>query len=233
MIPREILKKIRLLELRTNGIVNETLVGKLPYSPKQLIRISCPMPDSQDFDVTMGSIDCEVYRIRPWRRHFGLVGQPRRQKKTLRIFGQTLQKDSKSVVESQSNTLVAIFVPTDGLVPVPFCVRIRNDLKRHFLAKRRWISAETSSMGVPRPGFLNASSARRSSSAICSSVRSSSKSPNSCHTKSAISCCSASGKLRICSRISALLMPLIYRTGGLAQARFSAARNMQHARRLP
>ena len=38
-----------------------------------------------------------------------------------------------------------------------------------FPARKRFlISAETSSIGVPRPGFFRASSARRSSSAICS-----------------------------------------------------------------
>lgn len=100
-------------------------------------------------------------------------------------------------------------------------------------ASRSSISAKTCSAGIPRPGFLSASSARRSSSAICSGVSSSSKSPNSISMVSIKSRRSVSGIRRSSSRISALLMPSIYADGSPMQAGFRASRFTLHDSRLP
>jgi len=228
MIPREIRKKIRQIELRANHIVDRMLAGDLFYSPGQFCRISGTMPNCKNFDLTMCCIDGEVYGIRPRRRHFCFVRQLRRQEKTFRIFRQALQKSSESVVEPQSNALFAFFVPTDSVVPVPFRIRLGDDFEGHFFAKRRWISADTSSMGVPRPGFFKASFARRSSSAICSGVNSSLKSPNSISMISTSSRRSTSGIRRNSSRISALLMPLIYSRETRRQAAFVRPSRFTH-----
>src|ERR1035437_1309193 len=74
MIPREILKKIRQIELRTNRIVTETLSGFSFQPSPQFRRIPRAMPDSQNFDFAMLGVDGEVNRVRPRRRNFGFPG---------------------------------------------------------------------------------------------------------------------------------------------------------------
>jgi len=87
-------------------------------------------------------------------------------------------------------------------------------------AKRLSNSAKTCSAGMPPFGFFRSSSARRSSSAFCSGVSSSSESPNSKSMVSTSSRLSASGIRRSSSRISVLLMAAIYSFALSAQARF-------------
>ena len=88
-----------------------------------------------------------------------------------------------------------------------------------------FISSWISSNGLPRPGFFRASSARRSSSAICSGVSSSSYSVNSskiCWTSSRRS---FSGMSLMRSRISPAVMAGIYSVDLPAQAGFSRRAN--------
>ncbi len=92
----------------------------------------------------------------------------------------------------------------------------------HFQPKRLRASARTCSHGMPAFGFFRSSSARRSSSAFCSGVSSSLKSPNSRSMVSTSSRRSASGIRRSSSRISVLLMAAIYSFDWPAQAGFFA-----------
>src|SRR5664279_1824277 len=176
---------------------NFPLTGLSFQPPAQLRRIPRPMPDSKNFDFTMFDVDGEVNRVRPRFGHFGFPRQCCRQPKSFRVLSQSLQKRLKFIIKSQTNASFAFFIPVHSLIPFQFGFGLRNDFERHFLARRRFlISAETSSMGVPRPGCFNASSARRSSSAICSGVSSSSKSWTTSRIFSNASCCSANGSLQ-------------------------------------
>ena len=178
------------------------------------------MPDGKHFDFAVFRADGEIYRVRPWWRHSGFVRRSCEETKAFRVLGQSLQKSPKRIIESQANAKLAVFVPVNSLIPFPFRVSLRNDLERHFWARMRaLISAETSSIGVPRPGCLSASSARRSSSAICSGVSWPLKSPNSKSMVSTSSRRSASGIWRSSSRISVLLMVEIYSFDLPAQAK--------------
>jgi len=60
MIPREILKKIRQIKLRTNRIVTATLAGISFQPPPQFRRIPRAMPDGKNFDFTVFRVDAEV-----------------------------------------------------------------------------------------------------------------------------------------------------------------------------
>ena len=183
----------------------------LTQSPLQLGRISRTVPDGEHGHLPMGLINNEKNRVRPRRRHHCFSNKTCSKTKSLRVATQCLQESPKFVIKSKTDARFAFLIPIHSLIPVPRGFGFRNDFERHFLASRRLrMSAETSSIGVPRPGLLSASSARRSSSAICSGVRSSSKSPNSAQIRSTSSCCSFGDKRLICSRISVALMVLIY-----------------------
>jgi hypothetical protein len=190
MIPREILKKIRQIELRTNRIVNDALANFSFQSLPQFRGIPRAMPDRNHFDLAMFCVDGEINRIRPRRGHFGFVCQQRCQPKSFRILSQSLKKRAKLIIESQTKANLAFFIPINSLIPLRFRVRRSNDFESHFLASKRFlISTETSSTGVPRPGCFKASSARRSSSAICSGVKSGS---SPCSMRSSLSFCASS-----------------------------------------
>ncbi len=83
-----------------------------------------------------------------------------------------------------------------------------NHFQPYFCFNPAWICSK----GIPRPGGARASSARRSSSASCSGVRSgsnaSSSSPNSVHSFSRISCFSLAESGRMFSIISETLIGL-------------------------
>src|ERR1700720_178288 len=104
----------------------------------------------------------------PDGQHFGFASQACGEWKAFRLPGKGLQKRADRVVQPQADPELALLVPVNSFIPVSFRFGGSNDFERHFLARRRFlISAETSSIGVPRPGFFKASSARRSSSAAC------------------------------------------------------------------
>src|SRR5581483_1371250 len=180
MIPREILKKIRQIEIRTNRLVSETLAAPSFQPVAQVGGISCAVPDSQHLDLVMFQVDREVNRVRPRRWHFGLVRPLACEWESLRLLRQRVENLVNGVVQLAAQTRLALIIPRHSLLPVPLGSGFDNDHKSHFLPWRRsLISAKTCLAGFPRPGFFSASSARRSSSAICSGVSVSSKSPNS------------------------------------------------------
>ena len=210
MIPRDILKKIRQIELRTNRIVTATLAGFSFQPSPQLRRIPRAVPDGKNFDFKMFDVDGELNRVRPRFGHFGFPRQRRRQSKSFGVLSQSLEKRLKFIIKPPADASFTFFIPVHGIIPFPLGFGLRNDFERHLLARRRFlISAETSSMGVPRPGCLSASSARRSSSTICSGVSSSSNRSRSC---SKTSRCSSNGSWSSCSKTWAwlALMGLIY-----------------------
>jgi len=120
-----------------------------------------------------------------------------------------------------AQTRTFILIPGNGLREFSPGGGLKNERAVHHQPKRRRISALTCSNGTPARGFFSKSASRRSNSAACSGVNSSSKSPNSSQTFSATSYCSAGGSRRICSNISDALMTLIYPVGASVQAEFS------------
>jgi len=226
MIPREILKKNRQIKIRPSCIVDTVLARASFQSPVQFCGVSGMVPNSQNLDLPMFRIDCEINGKWPRLRQSGLPGKLGKWSESFRILRQGLQEGQQRIVKSQANARLPGFVPVNGLIPFPLGLNLRNYPERHFLAGKRFlISADTSSIGLPRPGCFKASSARRSSSVFSTSVSSSSKSPNSKSMISTSSRRSASGIRRSSSRISVLLMPPIYSGSLSAQAAFSELRN--------
>src|SRR6202012_576820 len=77
--------------------------------------------------------------------------------------------------EAEEKTSETIITKIFNELPVPSVMPVRlsfeNDFESHFLARMSFRrSAEIWSTEVPRPGFFNASSARRSNSAISCGV---------------------------------------------------------------
>ena len=89
MIPREILNKIRQIELRTNRVVTQTLTSFSLQPSPQFRRIPRAVPDSENFNLAMLRIDGEVNRIRPRFGHFGFARQRRRQPKSFGVLSQS------------------------------------------------------------------------------------------------------------------------------------------------
>jgi len=92
MIPREILKKIRQIELRTNRIVTETPAGWSFQPPAQLCRISRAVPDGADDHFGSLVFDNEEYGIRPRVGHFGFLCQPAGKRKAFGILANRFEK---------------------------------------------------------------------------------------------------------------------------------------------
>ena len=265
MIPREILKTIPQIELRTNRIVTGFAPGARLCEPQhcrwsegvensgcvfqvasaagcrpalrslqpssQLRRIPRAMPDGKNLNFAAFRVDSEVNRVGPRLGQLGFVRQTCRQSQSFGPVFERLEKSLKCVIESPTLTDFLRLIPVHGLIPLPLGHGLRDDFERHFFASRRFlISAETSSMCVPRPGCLSASSARRSSSATCSGVSSSSNRSRSC---SKTSRCSSNGSRSSCSKTWAwaALMAAIYSFDSHAQAEFSTSRSTHHASR--
>lgn len=228
MIPREILKNIRLIELRVSRFMTGTLTSMSLQSPAQFRWIPRAVPDGQHFDFALLAIDCEIYRVRPRRRHFGFVSQACSARKSFWLHRKRVKNCADCDVEPLTHSRFTVVIPNHGFVPVPFSVGLNYDRERHFVARiRSSISANTWSTGFPRPGFLSASSARRSSSMICSGVRSSSS--NSSRSRSKTSHCSSTGSLWTCSRIfSVVLTPPNYAGRFRRQATFHFGLRITH-----
>jgi hypothetical protein len=275
MIPREILKKIRQIELRTNRIVTESRrTGVAPVSifplrlkrlvcedecarflyksfssevrdrrdaypttlfqpPAQFLRIPRSMPDGADNHLGSLAFDNEEYGIRPWFWHFGLLGQPAGEGKSFRVLANRFEKSLQVLGESLADTRLAFVVEVDGVGKFQFRFLLNEDSKTHRLARNRFsMSATTSSSGRQSSGCASARSARRSSSAICSGVSSSSNFSRSC---SKTSRCSSNGSRSSCSKTWAwaALMALIYSVDLFAQAGVSTGLNSAIGNRQP
>jgi len=105
------------------------------------------------------------------------------------------------------------FVPGNRFDKLRLGCSLENEIQGRFQPNFFSIFRATSGHGTPLPGFASNSASRRSSSAACSGDNSASCSvslPNSRQICATRSRCSISGKRRISSRISALLMRIIY-----------------------
>jgi len=220
MIPREILKKIRQIGIRTNRVVTETLAGFSFQPAAQFGRIPRAMPNCGDYYFSRFGFNCEINRIRPRRRHFCFSGQTARERKSFRIFANFSEGITDFVREFLAKSPFAFVIEINRLGEFPFGFLFNDYPKTHRLARNRFsMSVTTSSSGRQRSGCAKARSARRSSSAICSGVSLSSNLSRSC---SKTSRCSSNGSRSSCSKTWAwaALMASIYSVGPLAQAGF-------------
>ena len=64
MIPREILKKIRLIEIRTNRLVSETIAGFSPQPSAELGGIPFAVPNGDDYHPCGFGADGELGQLR-------------------------------------------------------------------------------------------------------------------------------------------------------------------------
>ncbi len=207
MIPREILKKIRQIEIRTNRIVTETLAGASLQPAQECLRISRAMENGNNiYDLRSNQMVNAVF-AKPFKPDLTSGGRC-----TAKSFGKFLNLLERSVdfnspFFAQASTL--FFVPSRRIFEFQAGQRREDNRAPHSLrdCKRSWSSACTVSHGIPRSGCSRNSSARRSSSAICSGVSSSSNLSRSC---SKTSRCSSTGSRSICSKTRAALMAAIY-----------------------
>ena len=210
MIPREILKKIRQIEIRTNRLVSETRADFSFQPSAQFGRVSFAMPNRNDHHFLGLEIDREIDRVRP-TQDFCFRCQPAGAWKSFRVIANFAENLSDFTGKSLPHARLSFVIKVNPLRQFPFSLLFDDDPKRHCTARNRFsMSAIASSNGRQRSGCPRACSARRSSSAICSGVSSSSCSPNSAQIRSATSRRSFSGSRRICSRISVALMALDY-----------------------
>jgi len=204
MIPREILKKIRQIEIRTNRIVTQTAAEGLFYAASQLGWISRNVPNCADYDLTSCVLDCKVNGVGLGLRHRSFSSQTADKTKPFGPFTNFSEKAKDITGESLTQPRHSIIIEVNGLHKFPLGLLFDDNPKGHRLPRKRLsISATTSSSGRQFSVCANAYSARRSSSAISSGVSSSSDSSLNC---SRTRRCSCRGSFRNCSTISVALM---------------------------
>jgi hypothetical protein len=135
MIPRQIIKKIRQIEIRTNRLVTESLADFLFQPTVQFRRISGVVPNSQNFNFAVLFVDRKINRVRPGRRHFGLMRQRCRQLKSFGALRKSMQHFTDGDIESVSNLRFALIIKGCGFLPVAFSVGLNDNGERHFLVR--------------------------------------------------------------------------------------------------
>ena len=165
------------------------------------------MPDGGNHHSRRFGFDCEVNRKRSRRRHFCFTGQAAGERKSFWVFTDYSEGSSDLARESLAESRFALIIEIDSFGKFPFCLGFNDDAESHCRSRNRFSkSAITSSSGRQSSGCAKACSARRSSSAIYSCERSSSKSWTTSRIFSMASYCSATGRLRNCSTTSVALM---------------------------
>jgi hypothetical protein len=208
MILREILKKIRQIELRTNPIVNETLAGFSLQPPEKFGGIPSAVKNGNDGKSTI--LDCKVDAVRLEPFQTNALRPTANLAKHFRLRLCSFQSLNNFLSEFLSEAGNLVFIPNYCLKKFSLRLWLENKLKTHYQPKRCFISALTCSQGIPLWGFFSKSARRRSSSAICSGVKSGSthpsSSPYSSQTFSTNARFSSVGIDRICSMRSVALI---------------------------
>src|ERR1017187_2614643 len=126
MISREILKKIRQTELRTNRLVTETLAGFSFQPPAQFRRIPRAMPDGADNHFGSLAFEHEEYGIRPRVWHFGFLCQPAGKRKAFGVLANRFEKNLQLFGESLSDSRLALVVKNNRLGEFAFGLRLND-----------------------------------------------------------------------------------------------------------
>jgi hypothetical protein len=205
MIPREILKKIRQIELRTNRLVTETLAGALLQPSPQFRRIARAVENGNDADEVNFNPKINAVFLEDFNA--GLASFPADRSESFRVCKDAFNSRINFGLKSLAQTGLLRIIPNHCVFQFHPRFRVKNYLPLHERTLiRSFISARTVSHGMPLAGLRRSSSPRRSNSASCSGVGSSLKSPNSKSISSTSSRRSVSGIWRNSSRISVLLM---------------------------
>jgi hypothetical protein len=222
MIPREILKKIRQAETRATRFVTESGDFHSFQPLAEFVRIPASMKygNHRKGIFLDGKIDAVGFEA--FKTDFACVTSNPAKKFRLKVSPLQCVAYFCGKFATQAGTF--IFVPGNCFGELQFGGEAENQARVHFQPKRCFSSAWTCSQGIPSWGFFSKSASRRSSSAICSGVKSGSthpsSSPNSSQTCSINARFSSDGIGRIFSMSSVALMSVIYRFGSRAQARF-------------
>jgi len=227
MIPREILKKIRQIELRTNRIVTETLAGFSFQPSPQFGRITATVKNGNNTnEVRLYAEINFVFGENVHARFASVLGN---QLKPFRVAQDVLKGDVNFGFKPVAQSGLLRVIPNDRLFKFESRLRVENYLARHARPLiRSFNSARTCSQGIPLWGLRRNSSPRRSNSASCSGVGSASNFSRSC---SKTSRCSSNGSFSTCSITCVALMVAIYSVGLCVQAEFFPSRITYHASR--
>ena len=198
---RKSCKKIRRIEFRASLIGAETLCTNSLQPSPQFCGIPSTMPHGNHLDLGIRFVNREVNGIRPtldaclaaFETSFG---------KPKRLGRNRGHHPIHFKNEPDAKSFSLPFIPGNRIAEFKRGFDIVDEPKAHFLYLSN-VSSRNSCHGVPRPGFLRASSARRSSSATCSGVSSPS---NSSRSFSKTSRCSSNGSLWNCSKTWVALM---------------------------
>ena len=214
MIPREILKKIRQLDIGTNWLLESFL---------QYLGISFSMKYSNHEEALKANNEENAELPKPLKPDYAhltshLAVTPRIRLGILQCLADLLMKLT-------SEPWLSGFIPGDRLKEFRLCAGPEGQFQGSFQPNRFSISASTSSQGTPPSGLLLISASRRSSSAACCGVSASSglsnPSANSFRICLNSSRFSEDGRFRICSRMSKALMSLTYPCPATRQESFS------------
>ncbi len=222
MIPREILKKIRQIEIHANRIVTES-------AARGFVRIPTgfrPKAQGCEERATLGHRRTNT----PNRNAVAAIPISSAARG---ICHNPVGVDDNLIPFTQGSSCVATLGwRTQSLWDCSNALRLdlRPEPRTIYLrrcANRSSISAKTCSAGIPDRGFFRNSSSRRLSSASCSGVKSgsyaSSSSWNSFQRLSKTCCLSLAGSGRISSIISGTVMAAIYAVSSRAQRFFPRA----------
>src|SRR6266404_3183127 len=188
--------------------------ARLSQTPTQVLGIPLPMEHSNNNDTRSFLVECKIYRIGP-------AGNPRlashsaHEAESFGIPRNCLHKGVHLRFKAFGQRRFLGFVPNNSFPQLSLRFSLKGERRLHrYDFSSFWRSARTSFQGRHCSGCLSASSARRSNSAACSGVRSwsiyPSSPPNSFQIRSTRFRFSPEGSSRICSRISVILMNLIY-----------------------
>ena len=177
-------------------------------------------------------LDCKIKAVRLESFQADSLCPTSNLAKDFRLGLRTLQGLDDFLGKFFSKAWNLVLVPYDGLEEFKFRFGPEAKLEIHHQPKRSRISALTCSHGIPLWGFFSKSARRRSSSAVCSGVKSGfphpSSSPYSSKTRSTNARFSSVGIGRICSMSSVALMSSIYPVVGRAQLKISHSSFVLH-----
>jgi hypothetical protein len=214
MIPREILKKIRQIELRTNRIVTETLVCALLQPSLKFYRIARGVKNREHGKGIVFDREVNGVFLEPAQANF--PGAPTNSLEKFRVGQCALERKLHFQFEFPTKSASLAFVPSNRFLKFQTRGRFEDDRKTHFHPKRLLMPASTCSQGIPSWGFFSKSARRRSSSAACSDVKSGSYpsstmiSQKSCASLILSSCGSAFAALRISLALMALKLTTVW-----------------------
>jgi len=220
MIPREILKKIRQIELRTNRIVNETRARTSFQTAAQLVRIPCTVKNGDNRERIVLDREVNTVSSKSLQANLACAAPHPLEDFRLRLCAIHRRKDFFRKLLCQIRRFSGI--PSNSLKEFGLGFWLKKGIEIDHQPKRCLISASTCFKGIPRRGFFSNSARRRSSSAACSEVRSGSipSSLRSSLSRRANSIRSASGRAFTALNSSIVLIAAIYSANFALQAAF-------------